>query len=71
MHYAKYAFTGNGNPTIVPKDKYAVIGQRVALSKIDIKKINKFYKCSSYTTPSTTTVATTIKTGELIFNYSL
>lgn len=65
MHYRKYAFTGNGFPTIVPKDRNAAIGQRKGLSKIDIKKINKFYNCSSYTTASTTTKATAKPTGEV------
>ena len=55
MHYPRYAFTAKGYPTIVPKDKNASIGQRIALSKIDIRKINKFYKCSSYTTVSAIT----------------
>lgn len=58
MHYRKYAFTGNGFPTVVPKEKWATIGQRKGLSEIDIKKINKFYNCSAYTTASPTPKAT-------------
>lgn len=63
MHYRKYAFTGNGFPTVVPKNKWATIGQRKGLSKIDIKKINKFYSCSAYTTAITSPKTTAKPTG--------
>ncbi|XP_054082992.1 seminal metalloprotease 1-like isoform X2 [Zeugodacus cucurbitae] len=47
MHYKKYAFTKNGKDTIVPLKKEAkgVMGQRVGLTKCDIGKLNKMYKC--------------------------
>lgn len=45
MHYGAYAGSKNGLPTIVPLDSTASIGQRVGLSRKDIEKINKMYKC--------------------------
>lgn len=46
MHYSKYAFAKYGDtPTIVPKNKTAVIGQRLGLSSHDRDEINKLYGC--------------------------
>uniref|UniRef100_A0A914EEY1 Metalloendopeptidase n=1 Tax=Acrobeloides nanus TaxID=290746 RepID=A0A914EEY1_9BILA len=45
MHYDMYAFSKNGQPTIVPKKPGVTIGQRKGFSSIDIQKINKFYEC--------------------------
>nr|XP_022912688.1 zinc metalloproteinase nas-13-like [Onthophagus taurus] len=45
MHYGEYAFSANGERTIVPKDPTAVIGQRIGMSEKDINKLNKMY-CS-------------------------
>ncbi|XP_035794622.1 zinc metalloproteinase nas-13-like [Anopheles albimanus] len=45
MHYEPMAFTKNGQPTIIPKDPNAVIGQRVGLSERDVSKLNHMYGC--------------------------
>ena len=45
MHYPDWAFSNNGKPSIVTKDKsmQKVIGQRGGMSAIDKVQINKLY----------------------------
>ncbi|KAG7275704.1 hypothetical protein CRUP_011331 [Coryphaenoides rupestris] len=46
MHYGRYAFSGDGGPTIIPKpDPYIPIGQREGPSILDLHKINTLYNC--------------------------
>ncbi|XP_066544159.1 hatching enzyme 1.2 isoform X2 [Amia ocellicauda] len=46
MHFGKYAYSEDGDPTIVPKPNPNIqIGQRFGPSAIDKMKINKLYKC--------------------------
>ncbi|XP_028846998.1 high choriolytic enzyme 1 isoform X2 [Denticeps clupeoides] len=46
MHYGKYAFSEDGEPTIIPKqDPNIHIGQRDGPSATDIHKINILYDC--------------------------
>jgi hypothetical protein len=49
MHYDPLAFSDNGRRTIVPYDEEYrdVIGQRKALSKGDIQRINNMYDCKN------------------------
>ncbi|XP_026074833.1 high choriolytic enzyme 1-like [Carassius auratus] len=47
MHFGKYAFSEDGEPTIVPKRNWNVkFGQRFGPSDLDIMKINNMYKCN-------------------------
>ncbi|KAH8282686.1 hypothetical protein KR054_009130 [Drosophila jambulina] len=49
MHYLPTAFSKNGEPTIVSlKNGNHRMGQRLKMSKSDIRKLNKMYKCHGY-----------------------
>lgn len=46
LHYSSLAFSKNGKNTIEAKMRTnEQMGQRVGLSKKDIEKVNKMYKC--------------------------
>ncbi|XP_055710556.1 zinc metalloproteinase nas-4-like [Phlebotomus papatasi] len=45
MHYGPTAFSMNGEDTIVPTEEGAVIGQRLAMSTMDIQRLNRMYDC--------------------------
>ncbi|HST84829.1 MAG TPA: Dot/Icm T4SS effector Zinc-dependent metalloprotease LegP [Kineosporiaceae bacterium] len=44
MHYGAYAFSKNGQPTIVPKQSGVTIGQRNGLSAGDIAAVHHIYR---------------------------
>jgi len=46
MHYGQFYFTKNGKPTIVPRKPGVAIGNRKALSPIDIEEMKRLYSCS-------------------------
>ncbi|XP_033747056.1 LOW QUALITY PROTEIN: uncharacterized protein LOC117332279 [Pecten maximus] len=66
LHYSKYAFSTNGNPTILPtRMTLATLGQRYGFSYLDLERINLLYRCDipgplpvSYTSTSTSTSTT-------------
>lgn len=43
MHYSAYAFSKNGQPTLIPRQKSFQIGQRTHLSAGDIASVNALY----------------------------
>ncbi|KAK3855494.1 hypothetical protein Pcinc_038109 [Petrolisthes cinctipes] len=45
MHYSAYAFSDNGQKTIVTVDPNADIGQRDGLSQVDLNKLLNMYNC--------------------------
>lgn len=47
LHYSSFAFSKNGEMTIVPLEEgaEAVMGQRLQMSEADIDKLNTMYKC--------------------------
>ncbi|XP_030623991.1 low choriolytic enzyme [Chanos chanos] len=47
MHYGKYYFSSDYQPTIVPKRKPAHIGQRTHLSELDVERLRRLYRCGT------------------------
>uniref|UniRef100_A0AAQ4PEL2 Metalloendopeptidase n=1 Tax=Gasterosteus aculeatus aculeatus TaxID=481459 RepID=A0AAQ4PEL2_GASAC len=51
MHFGMYAYSQDGEPTIIPKNSQNSnnirLGQATALSHLDTMKINKLYKCDT------------------------
>jgi hypothetical protein len=45
MHYNAYAFSANGQATILQKKSGVTIGQRVQLSATDIAEVRAYYNC--------------------------
>ncbi|XP_028249912.1 low choriolytic enzyme-like [Parambassis ranga] len=46
MHFGRYSFSQDGQPTIIPKNSQIIkLGQANSLSHIDKLKINRMYKC--------------------------
>ncbi len=56
MHYEARAFSRNGRPTIVPiNEKFTKLGQKTAMTALDIKKLNKLYSCQDHYEKENTT----------------
>ncbi|KAK6741321.1 hypothetical protein RB195_009272 [Necator americanus] len=45
LHYDSLAFSKNGFPTMLPKQKSATIGNAKDFSEVDLAKINRMYNC--------------------------
>ncbi|KAM8857123.1 uncharacterized protein ACB058_008903 [Synchiropus picturatus] len=72
MHFGMYAYSEDGEPTIVPKNnKNVKLGQATTLSPVDKMKINKLYNCAPglHTTMQPTMIGLVVLFG--FFTYSL
>ncbi|CAN9506866.1 unnamed protein product [Ophioblennius macclurei] len=50
MHYGRFAFSRNRQPTIIPiPDPTVAIGRATQMSRIDILRVNRLYRCNSKT----------------------
>ncbi|KAM7423542.1 hypothetical protein PAMA_000069 [Pampus argenteus] len=48
MHYSRFAFSRNRQPTIVPiPDNNVAIGRAVEMSPVDILRVNRLYRCNA------------------------
>lgn len=47
LHYNGYAFSSNGEPTILPRDPNVILQRHFDMSPIDIEEVRLFYKCSA------------------------
>uniref|UniRef100_W5MG15 Metalloendopeptidase n=1 Tax=Lepisosteus oculatus TaxID=7918 RepID=W5MG15_LEPOC len=51
MHYGRYAFSRNREPTIVPKpDPNVAIGRATQMDRLDVERINRLYQCCKNST---------------------
>jgi len=63
MHYGKYAFSRNGQPTIQARDNPSrTLGNSVGLTDIDVAKLNSMYECSTTSSSTSSTASTTSAT---------
>lgn len=68
MHYGSHAFSINGQPTIVPIQTDAVIGNRSGMSIKDVETINRIYPGNAFadlTVESAAVNETNLATGQL------
>jgi hypothetical protein len=47
MHYGTTAFTMNGQPTMIPRQAGANIGNAMQLSPTDITEVRNLYGCAA------------------------
>lgn len=66
MHYGPYFFSKNDRPTIKVKHQYRILeptlGQRSALSYLDIAQVRAMYKCNAIPSAESTTTCVSKET---------
>jgi len=64
MHYSKYAFSKNGQPTIQAiDDPSRTLGNNQGLTQIDVNKLNAMYTCDGSTSGTAATTSATDSTS--------